>query len=163
MHSYNSLNSQKPPYDVVGPCVVKWLQDPLACNWQSRSGTQAGYLWRPCSWLFFYNASVCNLMVFLIRGFGRQVANVQQPEMGLLCLYKTISLALLAVTIINVKGQRPWLHSKEVGAAHLLVAACCKLLTCMSPCLYEIEQSVAASSKAVSNLLETEEVSQYFR
>lgn len=86
-------------------------------------------------------------MVFLTRSFGRWTVKAQQPEMALLCLYKTISLALLRVTIINANDQRPCLHSEATMAA-----PCVLLALMLFPCLYKIVQPIATSSKAVSDL-----------
>lgn len=67
--------------------------------------------------------------------------------MGLLCLYKSISLALLRVTILNANDQRPCLHSKATIAAPGVLLALMLL-----PCLYKIAQPTATSFKAVNDL-----------
>lgn len=61
------------------------------------------------------------------------MVNVQQPEMGLLCLYKDISLVLLRVTILNANDQRLCLHSKATMAV-----PCVLLVLMLLPGLYKI-------------------------
>lgn len=141
VHSYNSLNSQNHHMMQLVPLQLNDLSKFIQLA-GDRAGVEPrqGCLESPCSSLFFRSTSVCHVMGFLTRGFGRQIANVQQPEAGLWCLYTTISLALLCITTINANGQRPLPYFKGDGSCTFTLAAFCTRLIQMPPCLYEMVQ-----------------------